>query len=166
MDDNLAQLTADVGARIADLGYELVDLRTVGSRTRGRLQIRIDRVDAGQSQGITVDDCAQVSRRLEEWLDQTLALGSHYSLEVSSPGIERPVRWREHWVRFIGRVVNVRVVGRGRFRATIQGVEDDTVRLRPQGEADDVRVPLSDVREATLVVDWNSLRSTGQSLVR
>src|SRR6266702_1295789 len=66
---------------------------------------------------VTVADCAAVSRALEAWLDADGPLGSRYMLEVSSPGIDRPLRWHRHWVRFVGRDVQATVAGLGRVRA-------------------------------------------------
>jgi ribosome maturation factor RimP len=157
MPDELAALTEEVRARVAMLGYELVDLRRGGTARRGRLQVRIDRPLAGPEQGITVDDCALVSRGLEQWLDASGLLGSNYILEVSSPGIERPVRWRQHWERFAGRDVTVRLAGHGRRRATIVRVvpEAEAVVLRLAPEGTELTVPLAEARDAKLVVDWD-----------
>ena len=153
--DDLTELTTQVRARLATFGLELADIRKGGSRSRPLLQVRIDRPDITVGVGVTVDDCARVSRALEEWLDQAGILGARYILEVSSPGIERPVRWREHWVRFVGRDVNVRLPGRGRVRATIVRVEDsDTVVLRLQSGGEELAVALAEARDARLAVDW------------
>lgn len=156
MPDDLVGLISEVRSRVEGLGFELADLRKGGTPRRIRLQVRIDRPDSVPGQGVTVDDCARVSRALEQWLDASVILGSNYILEVSSPGIERPLRWRQHWERFVGREVNVRLPGRGRRRATIVGVSanDDSVVLRLPGEEGEVTVPLSEARDATLAVDW------------
>ena len=160
MPDDLAALTEEIRSRVATLGYELVDLRRRGTGGRARLQVRIDWPAAAAEQGITVDDCALVSRGLEQWLDASGLLGSNYILEVSSPGIERPVRWRQHWERFAGRDVNVRLAGRGRRRAPILGVvpDDDAVVLRLAPEGTEWTVPLAEARDATLVVEWDAER--------
>ncbi|MBI4502944.1 MAG: ribosome maturation factor RimP [Gemmatimonadetes bacterium] len=154
--DDLAELTVQVRARLAALGFELADIRKGGSRSRPLLQVRIDRPDITVGGGVTVDDCARVSRALEQWLDQAGTLGVRYILEVSSPGIDRPVRWREHWVRFVGRDVNVRLPGRGRVRATIVRVPEDadTVVLRLQSGGEELAVTLAEARDARLAVDW------------
>ncbi len=159
MDRELTQLTAEIRRRVADLGFEVVDLRRQGAGSRVRLQVRVDRPDAEPGHGITIDECAAVSRALESWLDEAQILGARYVLEVSSPGIERPVRWREHWERFRGREVNVRIEGRGRFRAVIHGVhaDADVVVLQPTAGGDVEDVPLDQVRDATLVVDWKAV---------
>lgn len=153
-----AELTAEVRSRVGALGYELVDLRARGSAQRPAVQVRIDRPDGGPGQGITVDDCVRVSRVLEAWLDEALILGRRYRLEVSSPGIERPIRWREHWERFVGHEVRVKLRDRGRIQATIVRVPtgEEAVVLRPAGGDEEITVPLEEARDATLVVDWSA----------
>ncbi|HWP38046.1 MAG TPA: ribosome maturation factor RimP [Gemmatimonadales bacterium] len=152
----LPDLTAEIRERVDALGFELVDVRHSGSR-RARLQVRIDRPDSIPGRGVTIADCQTVSRALEQWLDETGLLGADYVLEVSSPGIERPVRWPEHWERFTGRDVMVRLPGRGRVRATIVGVDRGagTVTLRLVQEVVTISVSLADVRDARLAVDWD-----------
>ncbi|MEX0690343.1 MAG: ribosome maturation factor RimP [Gemmatimonadales bacterium] len=149
------QLLAEIDVRVADLGFDLVDVRLGGTASRARLQVRLER--PGGEPGITVDDCAQVSRALEAWLDADGRLGERYLLEVSSPGIERPVRWLRHWQRFVGRDVNVRLQGLGRRRARIAEVDAPagTVTLVPEG-AEAVTLPVERITNATLAVDWES----------
>ena len=164
MDDSEA-LLHEIRGRVTALGFELVDLRRRGSAKRGVLQVRIDRPDAQPGEGITVEECSTVSRALEAWLDSGGQLGERYVLEVSSPGIERPIRFREHWERFTGSTVHVRLADRSRLRATIVGVQPDAdvVTLRPADGSGELTVPLTDVREATLVVDWQAVeRSAGR----
>lgn len=165
MDATIAELTAEVRARVGALGYEVWDVRTRGTKRRTGLQVRIDRPDwtPGLGRGITVDECAEVSRHLEAWLDEAQILGPRYSLEVSSPGIERPIRWAEHWARFEGYTVRLRLPERGRITARVVAIrpEGDVVVLRPAGEDQDLAVALSDIRDATLVVDWSEI---GRSL--
>jgi len=157
MDRDSEQLTSEIRALVAELGFELVDLQQRGAGSRVRLQVRVDRPDAEPGRGITIDECATVSRALEAWLDASGMLGTRYVLEVSSPGIERPVRWREHWERYRGRDVNVRIRGRHRLRATIEAVHEDSVVLRPVAGGAPEPVPLEDIQEATLAIDWESV---------
>ena len=157
------QLTGELRNRIAQLGSDLVVARKRGSPQRVHLQIRIDWPDASPGHGVTVDDCAVVSRALEAWLDDDEMFGSRYVLEVSSPGIERPVRWPEHWRRFIGREVKVRLPSKGRVRATILDVNEDRVSLRLEN-GEEVTSAIDEARDATLVVDWDHLeRSVAES---
>ena len=104
-------LLAPIRDHIAGLGFELVDLRHVGTPERPILQVRVDRPDSRPGQGITADDCAGISRSLERFLESSAMVGPRYVLEVSSPGIERPLRWPEHWRRFVGRRARVRAAG-------------------------------------------------------
>src|SRR6266699_4767331 len=111
--------------RLEALGFDLADLRIGGTPNRPLVQVRID-TPPPSWRGVTVDDCAAASRALEAWLDEGAGgpLGNRYVLEVSSPGIERPIRWHRHWVRFVGRDVNVKIAGLGRIRARIVAVPD------------------------------------------
>ena len=104
----------------------LVDLRRTGTLQRPILQVRVDRPDSRPGQGITADDCAGISRSLERFLESRAMVGPRYVLEVSSPGLDRPLRWPEHWRRFIGRQARVRAEGlTGRQRVEILAVPDD-----------------------------------------
>jgi ribosome maturation factor RimP len=149
-------------ARLEQLGFDLADLRIGGTPNRPLLQVRIDwpappaagfPADSPQRQ-VTVADCTRVSRALEAWLDAggagTLGSSGRYVLEVSSPGLERPVRWYRHWARFVGRDVKVRLAGMGRVRARIVAVpSEETVILQPQGGAER-EYRLAEVKDARL----------------
>ena len=138
--------------RLEMLGFDLADLRIGGTPNRPLVQVRID---TPPPRRVTVDDCAVASRALEAWLDEGEGgpLGNRYVLEVSSPGIERPVRWHRHWVRFVGSEVNAKLAGLGRVRARIVAVPDaDTVVLEPQGGVART-YKLADIRDARLAAD-------------
>ncbi len=163
MDDDLESLITEVRRRVSEVGYELADLRKRGSVGRPVLQVRVDVAEAELGRGITHADCAVVSRALERWLDESRLLGERYVLEVSSPGVERPLRWAEHWSRFRGSDVNVKLAGKGRVRATIVDVVDDgaSVLLRQQGAKQDMVVRLEEVQNATLAVSWENDQKMG-----
>jgi len=140
--------------RLEALGLELADLRIGGTPHRPLVQVRIEWPPGEPPRRVTVDDCAMASRALEAWLDAGGPLGSRYALEVSSPGLERPLRWHRHWVRFVGQEVRATVAGLGRVRARIVAVPDEaTVVLAPEG-GPPRRVPLAGIRDARLAVDW------------
>lgn len=143
---------------VDELGYELVDVQAAGPASRRVIRIRIDVPGGGRpGAGVTTDDCQRVSRALEASLEEAGAVGPQYTLEVSSPGIERPVRFVEHWQRYVGREVRVKAAGiTGRPTARIEAVPDDRhVELMIGGERR--TLPLAAIREATLVVDWSAL---------
>src|SRR5512142_3492945 len=95
-----AQLQDLVANELRPLGFELFELRSGGTHNRPVLDVRIDRVDG---RNVTVDDCARASRAIEAKLDEAAYSGARYVLEVSSPGVERPLRNAADWRRFIGR---------------------------------------------------------------
>ena len=135
------------------LGLELADLRIGGTAQRPLVQVRIEWPPSDPPRPVTVADCARASRALEAWLDQGGPLGSRYLLEVSSPGLERPLKWHHHWVRFVGRTITARLEGLGRVRARIVAVPDQvTVVLQPEGGAERT-LPLAAVRDARLAAD-------------
>ena len=137
------------------LGFELVDLRRAGTIQRPILQVRVDRPDSRPGQGVTADDCAGISRSLERFLESRALVGPRYVLEVSSPGLERPLRWPQHWRRFVGHRARVRspALGGRRIVEIVAVPDDDHVTLRPeQGGATTLR--LDEISEATLLVDW------------
>src|SRR6266446_6552068 len=140
-------------AKLGELGLDLADLRIGGTPNRPLVQVRIEWPPGELARRVTVDDCATASRALERWLDQERTLGSRYVLEVSSPGLDRPLRWPRHWAQFVGRDVQATVAGLGRIRARIVAVPDEgTVVLAPAGR-EARTVPLADVRDARLAVD-------------
>src|SRR5437773_9429482 len=139
-------------AKLGELGLDLADLRIGGTPNRPLVQVRIE-WPPGEARRVTVDDCARASRALEAWLDQGGPLGPRYLLEVSSPGLERPLKWHRHWVRFVGRTITVRLEGLGRVRARILAVPDEaTVVLQPEGGAERT-LPLAAVRDARLAAE-------------
>lgn len=115
-----------------ELGYEFVDLEWGGSDARPILRLRVDRSDSSPGNGIVLEDCVRVSRAVEPWLDAFAALPERYTLEVSSPGIERPLIRRRDFVRFTGSDVSVQLKapvpetgGAARFEAVLEGVVDE-----------------------------------------
>jgi len=139
--------------RLEELGFDLADLRLGGTPQRPLVQVRIDWPASDPERRVTVADCARASRALEAWLDGGGPLGARYVLEVSSPGLERPVRWYRHWVRFVGRDVTAKLEGLGRVRARIVAVPDaETVVLAPQG-SEPRSVAIAMIREARLAAD-------------
>ncbi len=155
LDNTLLEL---VRQHVAQAGCELVDLTRGGTDRRPVLRVKVDLLENRPGHGISVGQCATLSRTLEHALEASALVGSQYVLEVSSPGVERPVRWPEHWRRFVGRQVRVKAAPLGGTRtAEIIAVPDDHhVVLRT--DAEDVTVALDEIRRATLVIDWDNVR--------
>ena len=132
------------------LGYELVDLEArIGGN--GLLRIYID-----QDDGIDLDDCERVSRQLSAFLDVEEPLPGSYTLEVSSPGLDRPLRTAAHYERFAGHEAKIRLAlpldGRRNFRGRLRGVEGTEILIEVDGR--DWRLPLADVATAHLVPEY------------
>jgi ribosome maturation factor RimP len=150
-------LLVPIRDHIASLGFELVDLRRTGTLARPILQVRVDRPESQPGQGVTAEDCAMISRSLERFLESRAMVGPRYVLEVSSPGLERPLRWPEHWRRFIGQRARVRIASVGRAQVEIVGVPDDEHVVLKLQDGSTVVVPFEAISEAKLVVDWETV---------
>lgn len=160
---NRTELERVLDRRIEALGFELVELEQAGSRTRPVLRIRIDRPDSTPGHGVTLDDCARVSRDLETIFDQDPETPDRYVLEVSSPGIERPLVRPRDYTRFAGQAVAVRsrepIEGHGRrIEGTLVGLEGSGHEASVRVTLDDGRtldIPQSNVLRAHLVFRWD-----------
>ena len=147
-----------VVSELAPLGLELVELRVGGSKGRPVLDVRVDRLD---QERVTVGDCERASRAIEARLDANPSLiASRYVLEVSSPGMERPLRKVAEWKRFVGRKASVNSLAlHGRQEVRIMGVEGEPgaelVRLEDQ-KGDEHLVALADVTDARLAFEWKA----------
>jgi ribosome maturation factor RimP len=147
MNDELERV---VTSELDSVGFDLVELRKGGTRSRPVLEVRIDRRDGEK---VTVDDCARASRALEARLDGGALVSDRYVLQVSSPG-ERPLRTPVEWRRFVGRWASVLAPEHGgRFEAEILGVDEQdegaSVTLRPE-RGEQRTIPLSAIKEARL----------------
>jgi ribosome maturation factor RimP len=150
-----ARVAAIAEPVIATLGYRLVRVRISG-QSGCTVQIMAEKPDGT----MLIEDCEAVSRTLSPVLDAEDPISSAYRLEVSSPGIDRPLVRRSDFDRFVGHVAKVEmavpVEGRKRFRGVLTGTEGETARLR-RDDADpeepaDVLLPMSDMTEAKLVI--------------
>jgi ribosome maturation factor RimP len=144
-----------VVAELDSLGLDLVELRRSGTRTRPVLDVRIDRRDGEK---VTVDDCARASRAIEARLDAGEVFQGKYVLEVSSPGVERPLRTAADWQRFAGRRARLTspAVG-GAIEGEVVGLEDDAGRAVAVVRDDKGvthRAPVDGIRDARLVFHW------------
>ena len=157
------EIEDELERRIEDLGYELVDLRWGGSGKRPMLKLRIDRSDSTRGQGVTVGECATVSRALESWLDEYDGVSSQYVLEVSSPGVDRPIARSRDFERFKGETIAVQGKQALRDKATrlegellglvdVKGASEAVLLRLPDGE--EVSIPREEIRNVRLVFTW------------
>lgn len=142
--DTLVELLRPV---VEGLGYELWELEYSASRGHGLLRIYVD-----SGEGITLDDCERVSRAVSELLDADDPIKGHYTLEVSSPGLERPLRLAEHFAGFIGEDVFVElsqpVANRRRFKGRLTSAGPQSIEVEVDGTRHEL--PIALVRKAHL----------------
>ncbi|WP_029077193.1 ribosome maturation factor RimP [Kaistia adipata] len=150
-----ARVAAIVEPIIEGLGYRLVRVK-ISSRNGQTLQIMAERPDGTMS----VEDCGAISRNISPALDVEDPIAAAYHLEVSSPGIDRPLVRRSDFERWAGHVVKIEldapVEGRRRYRGVLLGVEGDATGLKledaPEGAPDRVQLPLASIHDARLVM--------------
>ncbi|GMR12758.1 MAG: ribosome maturation factor RimP [Gemmatimonadota bacterium] len=145
--------------RVDTLGFELVYVEWAGSQNRPILRIRVEAKDAACGSPIGVGDCVKVSRGLEPWLDELDAMPERYVLEVSSPGLERPLTRPGDWERFVGEPVVVKgrrelTNGSARLEGEIAGLDESVdggaARIR-LFDGEEVAIPLADIKGAHLI---------------
>ena len=149
-----ARLTQLLQPLVEDLGYEFVGLEYSSNPKNPSLVIYIDRPG-----GIAVEDCERVSREVAAVLDVEDPIPGHYDLEVSSPGLDRPLFTLEQFERFSGEVAQVSLFapldGRRKFKGKILGIQDGKVRLDQDGAV--VELDMGNIAKARLVPDYDSL---------
>ena len=134
-------------------GMEVVDIefRPEGSRGGRVLRLYLDKEG-----GPTVDDLTRVSRQLSELLDESPEVPGPYTLEVSSPGINRALKKVEHFIRYVGKKVRVRtgdmIEGRRSFLGVLKEVTKDEIVVAQDGR--DVRIALSQIEKANYEHEW------------
>jgi len=164
MSDMLAK--APVDRRIAEIvrptvegmGFELVRVRLMGGK-RITLQIMAERPDGRME----VDDCADLSRALSAVLDVEDPIEREYTLEVSSPGIDRPLTRPvdfDRWKGWVSKLETDELIGgRKRFKGTLNGIEDDTVLVALE-DGTDARIPFEALADAKLVLTDELIAAT------
>src|SRR5580692_4411291 len=150
-----ARVSAVAGPLLQQMGYRLVRIRISGEHGC-TVQIMAERPDGSMQ----IDDCEAISRALSPVLDVADPIDRAYRLEISSPGIDRPLVRRSDFERYGGHLVKIEMAvahqGRKRFRGTLEGVEGDAVHLLRDDtraeEAADVVLVMEDIAEARLVL--------------
>ena len=137
---------------VVGMGFELVEIEHQPHLQHGVLRIYIDKDD-----GIQLEDCSAVSRQISALIDVEDPVTGRFNLEVSSPGLDRPLRRVEDFQRFSGEVVKVKtamaIEGQRNFKGRLQGVEDDQVII--ECEDKEVRLPIMAIDKARLVPDFD-----------
>jgi len=143
------ELTRLIEPTIVGLGYELSDLEVKLNGRDGMVRIFIDRLP----DGVGVVDCETVSRQVSALLDVEDPIPGNYTLEVSSPGLDRRLKKTEHFERFMGELVRIKLRfpldGRRNFRGTLKTANSENIEIEVDGKV--FRLPLATIESARLV---------------
>lgn len=149
--DIISKITHAIEPSLTAMGYGLVLVRLADGGHRKTLAIMAERLD---DRAMSFDDCADISRTVSALMDVEDPIAGAYNLEVSSPGVDRPLTKAKDFDRFAGQEAKMETMlpidGRKRFRGVIKGIEKELITLAlPEGE---VKIPFGHVRTAKLVV--------------
>ncbi len=146
-----ARIAAIVEPSLVHMGYELVRVAVLG-RDRPTVQIMVDRADGA---AVSIDDCELLGRHFNSMMNVEDPIPGAWTLEISSPGIDRPLTRVKDWNRFAGHAARAEVVapidGRNRFYGVVLGADTTAARLRLD-DGTEVALPLTDIRRAKLVL--------------
>lgn len=138
------------------MGLEVVDVQLMGDIHRPLLRVLMDRIEGG----ITVEECARVNEALSRQLDLYDLFPTSYTLEVSSPGLDRPLRTDADFRRFAGQRAEIKtfapIEGQRKFRGTLLGIIGDAVVV--QIDERQVHLPKGEIAQARLAVEMEDLR--------
>jgi ribosome maturation factor RimP len=138
---------------LEEIGFELVDVEYLSDHGRWVLRIYIDK-----DQGVTIEDCARISRELGDLIDIKDIIDHEYVLEVSSPGLNRPLKKEKDFFRAIGKKIKVRMTepmnGRRNFSGSLRDFREKTLYL--EVESGLVRLSLPDVDRANLIYEFEN----------
>lgn len=155
-------LRGDLAAIAADEGLELLAVEVKGSGPKTILRLVVD-----GPEGVTLGQCASVSRQASALLDVEDPIAHKYTLEVSSPGLDRKLYSNEDYVRYSDQQVRVRMKPSYRDHRTVVGqligLEGANVKIVPDGQEEAVDLPLDEVFEARVEVDWRSIMKEGKN---
>jgi ribosome maturation factor RimP len=136
---------------LASMGYQLVERELVTDMGRLILRLYIDKEG-----GVTLDDCSEASRAISAHLDVEDPIPGKYDLEVSSPGVERPLRYPEDFARYAGETIKLRTLepleGRQNYRGVLKGCDANNINMTVDGK--EFVIPFSALLKARIVKDW------------
>jgi len=148
-----------IGPSLEAMGYSIVRVAFTGGRSRPTLQIMAERTD---NAGMTVEDCETISHTVSALLDVADPIDTAYQLEISSPGIDRPLTRRRDYERFAGFEAKIDtqrpIDGRRHFRGKLLGLEGDDAKLLVG--PDTLRLPLDAIARAKLVLTDELIAAT------
>ena len=153
MGKNVEQVLADFATQVAgECGYELVEVNLLGQGKKALLRVFIDKEG-----GITLHDCEEFSRKFETLLDVEDPIAGPYTLEMSSPGLDRPLKSLHDFKRSVGKLVRIvtkeNISSRSFFVGRLTAVNGDILRLSIAGSGEEIALPLAGVTKARLEIE-------------
>jgi len=153
-----------IASTVNDMGFDIVRVQLSGDHKR-RLQIMAEPQDG---RPMVVEDCADISRAVSALLDVEDPIGGAYDLEVSSPGLDRPLTRAKDYERFAGYEAKVEMTGpidgQRRFRGRLLGLRDNVVQIAVEGETRDL--PYEDIQRAKLVLTEELIAASKESQIQ
>ena len=157
---DVAEIAKQIEPEVKSLGYDLVRVAMIGGTSDPTLQVMAERPDTRQ---LDLSDCEAISRRLSDWLDSNDPIEGSFRLEVSSPGIDRPLTRLQDYADWAGHEARITLQeqrgGRKQFSGTLEGVDGDRVKLTDKsGQAH--ALPFSDIASAKLLLTDKLINAT------
>ena len=157
---DIAEVAKRIEPEVQSLGYELVRVAMIGGTSDPTLQVMAERPDTRQ---LTLADCETISRRLSDWLDANDPIEGSFRLEVSSPGIDRPLTRLKDYSDWTGHEARIGLAdprgGRKQFSGMLEGVDGDNVKLTDKSGAAHV-LPFSEISSAKLLLTDKLINAT------
>jgi len=157
---DIASVAKQIEPEVKSLGYELVRVAMIGGTSDPTLQVMAERPDTRQ---LDLSDCEAISRRVSEWLDANDPIEGSYRLEVSSPGIDRPLTRLKDFADWAGHEARVTLRdqrdGRKQFAGTLDRIEGDNVKLTDKSGQAHI-LPFSDISSAKLLLTDRLINAT------
>ena len=157
---DIADIARQIEPEVRSLGYDLVRVAMIGGTSDPTLQVMAERPDTRQ---LDLADCEAISRRLSEWLDSNDPIEGSFRLEVSSPGIDRPLTRLKDYADWAGHEARISLKeprdNRKQFSGTLVGVDGDTIRLTDKSGAAHA-LPFNDISSAKLLLTDRLINAT------
>ncbi len=158
---DIAALTTLIEPHVTDMGLSLVRVAMFGGTSDPTLQIMAERPDTRQ---LVIEDCAELSRRISDLLDETDPIEGTYRLEVSSPGIDRPLTLLSDfadWEGFDARMrLNETIMGRKQVDGRLDGLIDDDILITTPKTQETLHIPFSSIASAKLLLTDALIKAT------
>jgi ribosome maturation factor RimP len=157
---DVAGLAERIEPEVKSLGYDLVRVAMIGGTSDPTLQVMAERPDTRQ---LDLSDCETISRRLSDWIDANDPIEGSFRLEVSSPGIDRPLTRPSDFADWAGHEARISVAepreGRKQFSGTLQGLDGDNVKLTDKSGQEHI-LPFRDISSAKLLLTDKLINAT------